>query len=349
VILIFSPWMVRNYIWTKNPVYPLFQTFFSGLDAGPVNKVQVREGVDNTKIEIKKYEEPGGWGHFAVRRIIYNESLPQIVLVPLRIFFEGEDGNPRLFDGRLSPFLFILPFFAFIGIKNDASSLKIEKTVLLLFSILFILIAFIKTDMRIRYIAPVVPPLVMLSVFGLHNLFLLSKERLQFSSCRIPLTGLFFFFAVIISVNLIYLYAQFRLVNPVEYLLGGVSRVEYIEKYRPEYAAIEFANGNIQENAKILCFFLGNRRYYSDREMLFDELVLKNSVKSGKTKDEVVSDIRGKKITHFLIWYDMFNLWVNNNFNDGEKALIGRLFGENSVRLFSKGGYGLYELKPLKE
>lgn len=344
VILVFSPWMIRNYVWTKNPVYPLYQSIFSRLSPETSFPARGDESDGNSITEQKKTEGSGEWSHFAVRRIIYNESLPQIALVPLRIFFEGEDGNPRLFDGKLSPFLFILPFFAFMRIRHDSFSLKIEKGILLLFSILFILFAFVKTDMRIRYIAPVVPPLVMLSVMGLHDIFLLLKVRFTTSSGRFILSGFFFFSAVIVSVNGIYLFEQFRLVKPFEYLLGGVSRDEYIEKYRPEYAAIRYANGNIPENAKILCFFLGNRRYYSDREMLFDEIILKNAVKSANTEDKVVAAIRGKNITHFIIWYDMFNKWVNNNFKEDEKALLGRFFEANAVLLFSKGGYGLYAL-----
>jgi len=131
----------------------------------------------------------------------------------------------------------------------------------------------------------------------------------------------------------------------VDYLRGNTGRDEYIEKYRPEYAAIKYANSNISEDAKILCFFLGNRRYYSDREMLFDEKILINSVKSSDMPDIVLSGMKKKGITHFLIWYDIFDKWVNNNFNEREKVLLSKLFKENTVLLFSKGGYGLFELK----
>ena len=362
VLLVFSPWMIRNYVWTKNPVYPLYQGFFNRINAGPVQTVQ-DEG-DNSIMKPKKDNRDKEWSPFAIRRIIYNESLMQTVLVPIRIFFEGEDNNPKYFDGKLSPFLFILPFFAFFRIKQDSHSLKIEKKILLLFSILFILFAFLKTDMRIRYIAPVIPPLVILSVMGLHNIFssenppsppLKKGGEVGFSllSARFPvLSGrmlsccLFFFLAVIISINGIYVLQQFRLVNPVGYLRGEIGRDEYIEKYRPEYAAIKYANNNLSEDAKILCFFLGNRSYYSDREMLFDVTILKNSVKNADMQDAILSDIRGKKITHIIIWYDLFNKWVSNNFNERENRLISDFFREDTVLLFSKGGYGLYELKP---
>jgi len=340
VLLVFSPWMIRNYVWTKNPVYPLYQGFFNRINAGPVPVAQDRG--DNSEEEAIKNNKGKEWSHFAIRRIIYNESLMQTVLVPVRIFFEGEDGNPKYFDGKLSPFLFILPLFAFFRIKRDNSVIRLEKEILLLFSILFILFSFATTDMRIRYIAPVIPPLVMLSVMGLHNIFSLLSARFPVLSGSMLSCCLFFFLAVIISINGVYVLRQFRLVNPVGYLQGNMGRDEYIEKYRPEYAAIKYANNNLSEDAKILCFFLGNRRYYSDREMLFDETILIRSVKS---RNMIRSDLRKKRITHLLIWYEMFNKWVENNFSENEKILIDKFFREDTALLFSKGGYGLFKLE----
>jgi len=343
VLLVFSPWMTRNYVWTKNPVYPLYQDFFNRINAGPVPVEQDRD--DNSIVQPKKDNRDKEWSPFAIRRIIYNESLMQTILVPIRIFFEGEDNNPKYFDGKLSPLLFILPFFAFLRIKQDNSVIRLEKEILLLFSILFIIFAFVKTDMRIRYIAPVIPPLVILSVMGLYNVFSLLSARISFFSGRILSVCFFFFFAIVISTNAGYVVGQFRYVNPIGYLSGKVSRDEYIEKYRPEYAAIKYANNNLSEDAKILCFFLGNRRYYSDREVFFDETILMNSLKRSAKPEIIVSDMKKKGITHLVLWFDMFNKWANNNFNEDERILLDRFFKENTALLFSKGGYGLFELK----
>jgi hypothetical protein len=342
-LLVFSPWMIRNYVWTKNPVYPLYQGFFSRINVPAVPVV--RNADDNSAEVLIKNNRRKEWSNFAVRRIIYNESLTQTLLVPIRIFFEGEDGNPKYFDGKLSPFLFMLPFFAFFRIKQDNPAIRLEKVILLLFSILFILFAFAKTDMRIRYITPVIPPLVILSVMGVHNAFSLLGRSFSGLSNRMLSCCLFFIFAVIVSINGIYVLQQFRLVNPVDYLRGNTGRDEYIEKYRPEYAAIKYANSNISEDAKILCFFLGNRRYYSDREMLFDENLLIKSVKSSDAPNMIVSSMKKKGISHFLIWYGIFDKWVNNNFSEHEKVLLSKFFKENTTLLFSKGGYGLFELK----
>lgn len=109
-----------------------------------------------------------------------------------------------------------------------------------------------------------------------------------------------------------------------------------------QYAAIKYANNNLSEDAKILCFFLGNRRYYSDREMLFDETILMHSVKN---RNMIRSDLREKRITHLLIWYELFYKWVDNNFSENEKILINKFFREDTTLLFSKEGYVLFALK----
>ena len=340
-LLVFSPWMIRNYTWTKNPVYPLYQNFFKQLDAKTISSTPGKN--NNVLVETKKNTGNKKWSSFAIRRIIYKESLPKIALIPVRIFFEGEDGNPIHFDGKLSPFLFILPFFAFVGFKENDKLLKTEKKILLAFSILYILFAFFKTDMRIRYIAPVIPPLVILAAMGLYNIFLSLRIRFSFFSAKIYQYCLFAFITVIILGNATYIIKQFDYVKPFGYLSGKISRDKYIERYRPEYAAFKYANINISPDSKILCLFLGNRRYYSDRDVLFGENIFISYVKN---KNKIISNMRKKGITHLLIWHNPFNRWANNNFNDKEKELVNNFFKENTMLVFSKGEYGLYELIP---
>ncbi|MDZ7597858.1 MAG: hypothetical protein U5J82_06130 [Desulfobacterales bacterium] len=49
--------------------------------------------------------------------------------------------------------------------------MKSEKLALLGFSVGYLLIAFFTTDMRVRYISPIIPPLVILVVLGFQDLF----------------------------------------------------------------------------------------------------------------------------------------------------------------------------------
>ncbi len=176
-VIVFSPWAIKNYIWTHNPVYPLYDSWFNSkkTEAGDPEAVKISAGVfENSKADVNQSNDD--WGHFTIRKIVFKEKWWEIVLIPIRIFFQGKDDNPKYFDGRLNPLLFFLPICAFLSIKRDSPKVRTEKKILVSFSILLILYAFVQTDMRIRYISPAIPPLVVLSMFGLNDLINILKK-----------------------------------------------------------------------------------------------------------------------------------------------------------------------------
>ncbi len=146
------------------------------------------------------------------------------------------------------------------------------------------------------------------------------------------------------GMNGAYIWGQFNYVDPMSYLSGRLDREAYIERYRPEYPTIKYANKNLSSRSKILGLFLGNRRYYSDREMIFGDGFFRNTVMRAEISENILEDLKQQKITHLLIRYDMFNQWSNRQLNDGTKKILGTFFKNHTHRLFSKAGYGLYQL-----
>lgn len=108
----FSPWLIRNYKITGNPIYPLYHSLF-----------QIDNNTNNSSLE--KALNPIDFGSifekmtsrrsstFTNRKVLYNETWWQTLLLPARFFFEGQDGNPRFFDGMLNPFLLLFMLFSF--------------------------------------------------------------------------------------------------------------------------------------------------------------------------------------------------------------------------------------------
>ncbi|RJP75754.1 MAG: phospholipid carrier-dependent glycosyltransferase [Desulfobacteraceae bacterium] len=335
-LFFFSPWMIRNYLWKKNPVYPLYHQFFSS------DKVEKKEehGDGSGKIQSKKQI-----GSFAIRRIIYQEAWWQTASIPVRIFFQGEDNNPKFFDGKLNPFLLMLPVFAFWGYKDArCPTMALEKKIMLGFSALFLVFAFFAQDIRIRYISPIIPPLVVLSMYGLHNLIERAGEKRSLFQKSFYYIIAGSIICWMFWINLGYIIEQFRHVAPMAYLTGQVDRDQYIENYRPEYAVIKYANRNLASDAKILSVFLGNRYYYSDHQMIFSFSVFAETVKKSKSPEEILSALKQNGITHIMIGYDLFNDWANRNFSKQEKIHINFFFKQQVELLFSKNGYGLYRL-----
>ena len=347
-LMVFSPWMIKNYIWTNNPIYPLYDNLFN-----PKKVVQIPikepdtdspDSAKNASDIVKKHK--GRWGHFAVRKIVYGEKWWETALIPVRIFFQGKDDNPKFFDGRLNPLLFILPFFAFIRLKKNVHALRLEKKILAIFSVLFLLFVFFQTDMRTRWVGTIIPPLVILSVLGLHEIIDAINDKYSETSRKILTGCTLSFVAFLLSLNAFYIIDLFKVVEPLSYISGRVERNEYIEKYRPEYAVIKYANENIPDNAKVQCMFLGNRSYYIDREVVFDinQNLFQQTVKSANSPGNILLDLNERRITHLLVRYNLFNTWSNNNFDDKEKEMLAKFFKEQVKLLFSKGGYGLFRL-----
>ena len=346
-LVIFSPWMIRNYSWKQNPVYPLFNKVFNSPKKIPNQTVDGKtEQTDQGKRSQISKTSSTRWGPFALRKVIYKESWWQIALIPVRIFFQGQDDQPKYFDGRLNPFLFLLPLFAFLGLKSDSPAIRTDKKIFGFFTIFFILYAFLQTDMRIRYIAPTIPPLAILTVFGFKNLTALAAERWAKApgwlvpGCTVSLATL------MLSVNAAYIAKQFEYVDPFSYIGGEIDRNEYIARYRPEYRAFQYANRNLLGDVKVLAIFLGNRSYYSDRELVFGDNLFKKIVKKSDSSDMIRSEIQRLGITHLLIRYDIFNRWSGVQFNEKEKERLSSFLDRNMSQLFSQSGYGLYLLKP---
>ena len=113
-LLVYSPWMIRNVLWTGNPLYPLYQGVFSSIQQQRLPQPAMfpfsEEAEDGSAEE--------GINHFVARRLVFNESLLETLTIPIRIFFQGQDDNPRLFDGKLNPYLIIFPLFAFLPGKK---------------------------------------------------------------------------------------------------------------------------------------------------------------------------------------------------------------------------------------
>ena len=328
-LLIFSPWMIRNYIWINNPIYPLYDQWFNPQNAGPQTTLSL----------------------FSIRSYIYHESWWEIALLPVRIFFQGQDGNPQYFDGKLNPFLLLLPFFAFYRIKNDSHIMKTEKKILLFFSVLFFAFAFFSSGLRIRYISPIIPSLVILSVFGLKKF---SEIVLNCSSATYRKIGRAVIFLIIMSSlvpNVRYVFSQYKYVRPFEYLNGTLQRDEYIEKFRKEYSAMRYINEKLPQDARVLFFYLGNRGYYCDRDYVFDMQKRVSTfweiVKKSKSPEDILVELKNQGITHLLIRNDIFERWVKTDFEDKDRDLVGQFFKNYVQLIFFKSGYGVSQLKNL--
>ncbi|MFZ5565142.1 MAG: ArnT family glycosyltransferase, partial [Thermodesulfobacteriota bacterium] len=222
-LVFFSPWMARNFVWKHNPVYPLFNSVFNR----PAAPVVAQPGAENEKAPVKNA--------FWMRRHVYGESFWQTLSIPVRAFFQGRDDNPRYFDGRLNPFLLLLPLAAFIRVRPPFfPAFAAHRAALAFFAVLFMLFVLFQADFRIRYMGPAIPPLVVLAVFGVKTLADAAR-RLPVFPGRAGLAAVAATVILALFLNGRYIYGQFDYIRPLDYLCGAVDRDAYISRYRKEY------------------------------------------------------------------------------------------------------------------
>jgi hypothetical protein len=314
-LLVASPWLIRNAVWTGNPIYPLYNGLFNPSEVSNT----IAATTDNT---IR--------GVFATRHVLYGESLWQLLLLPVRIFFEGMDNDPRYFDGRLNPFLLLLPMLAFLRGPKLSQQLRIEKTTLLVFCFFYFLFAFNTGVLRIRYLVPMVPFLVILAMFGLHNIETYTKNFLcnRYIQVTVWLLPIF----LMLSLNGMYIFQQFQYVAPLSYISGHLSRDEYLIKYLPEYKVMQYVNKGLPKSSKILCLFMGWRGYYLEREHIFDSPDNSKWLIGWLNEIDVNANIILQRlnkngISHLLIRRDLFNEWAQKA--NTTQPNIGKILAQN--------------------
>ena len=328
-MIVFSPWMARNIFWKQNPVYPLYNKVFNR--TVPSAPTQV----------VKKKAPPKN--AFWMRRHVYGESFVQTLSIPIRAFFQGKDDDPKFFDGKLNPFLLLLPMIAFVRVKQGPfAAFKTHRAVFATFAILFMLFVFFKSDFRIRYMAPAIPPLVVLSVFGIKNFAdVISKKTGRIEKAGLIILGSLVLFAL--SYNGHYIHGLFNHIRPLDYLSGEVDRDAYITRFRREHPVILNANKNLPDDARVLCLSLGNRTYYVDRKVHLAEdfFTKKGGVYSEKV---LLKKLERNSTTHIILDKKILFDWLKTR-PKAEQTVFLNVFKYNTRVLYEKNEVRLLALE----
>ena len=347
-LLAYAPTGVRNTVWTGNPIYPLYN--------GSVQKVvKAVKGIEEPRTtEAKatsgvKKAAPIRFHPLQLRQILYDESALDISLLPLRIFFQGKDGVPRLFDGKFSPLLFL--FFPLVLLwRRMPDGWRSEVGSLLFVSWIYIFLAIMMTAVRVRYLMPVVPHLVILSVYGLKLCVDLLKVMSQPLAQKAGVVCLVLFMGYGLWVNAAYATALYRYVQPFVYLSRAVDRDGYIARYRYEHEAFQYVNRTLDEGSLLYFVQLGKRGYYCDIPYVPDSggTHLTTLLYRGETRrspDGMAADLKRRGITHLVI--NMNIAWPSlvKNGNPGDGEALKAFLREKNTQLFEGQGVFVFALR----
>jgi hypothetical protein len=310
-----SPWLAKNFAWTGNPFFPFFSSFFGASAAA----------------------NGGGGGDPAFgilvkRHLLYGENGWEIAALPIRIFFSGQDDNPQYFDGVLNPMLILFLPWAFKGEWAE------EKKILFGFGLFYFAFAFFLADLRIRYILPIVPPLVILLVYGIHNVYL-----------KMAYPPLLFSVLILLSaLNVAYLSAYFHKTSPRGYLLGEEDRDAYLTQRLPDYPAVRFINQSLPDSARIYFIFMGRRVYYCDRPYFHDgsesPWILFGAIQNAQNGDEIGIKLRAKGLTHLLVRDDLLDRFLTTNLSSQQQRVWRSFVTHHLPPLYRGQGYSVYQI-----
>jgi hypothetical protein len=160
------------------------------------------------------------------------------------------------------------------------------------------------------------------------------------TACTLGLSVLMF----LLLLNVSYLFDRFALMRPQDYLLGRVSRDFYIQQCRPEYAVMQYANRNLSSDTRILGLYLGNRLYYSDRELFFGDRLILKIVRDARSPQEVFVQIKEQGFTHIIVDIRNFQLFYGPNLTRAQQERLGLFFRDTLKLLKSHDGFQLFEI-----
>lgn len=332
-LAVFSPWMIRNTILKNNPIYPMFNKLFNTEDNPDDEWSRTSTMVQDTS------------GTMAVRHLVFKESLGYMALMPLRIFYEGRDDSPRHFDGKLNPFLVLFAIVGFFPLAKLPRGMRVEQCIWWWFAILLILMVFFTAPIRIRYLVPALPAIVVLAMIGIYRFWVYAD--------RIGGSGLQFLFKMVLSAAVVmmlgyntnYFIDRYKNISPWDYISGVTTRDEYISERRPEYSLIKYANKNLPSDSVLLGLFLGQRRYYFEREILFNEGLLLKAVIESNRDDDISKYLHKKGITHVMLRVDLFLDWVSRNISPSDINKLQSFLDNNLRKVKEISGFTLYALQ----
>ena len=331
-LAVVSPWLVKNLILKGNPVYPLLDPLFSFIHGGREPAAFLAAGD----------MEHRGFSIVRNRFLLYDEEAWQILLLPLRIFFEGRDHVPQYFDGVLNPLFALAIPFAFLGTRKG-HRLFFMSLIVFVFTV-----SALTADLRIRYILPILPFATILTVNGIRNAMGWLQRRLsrsQEAAAGAVIAGV----ALLIALNLFYLGNLVAGMRPLPYILGDESRDEFLSRQVGSYRAVAFINQNLPYDAVVYLLYLSGRGYHLERDYLhhagLEAGIVKAMARSAADSAAMAAFLRSLGGSHLLVREALLAKALEENIPADAVQSVRGILAESLVKLFESNGHGVYEIK----
>jgi hypothetical protein len=281
---------------------------------------------------------------------MYGESFWETLLIPIRMFFQGQDNSYQYFQGSLNPILIIFLPFAMLNKRYGK-----DKFLFISFSIIFIFMAFLLTAKQVRYILPVLPFLAIIAVMGIKGIMDKLKDETLLSSFQLrknikTIVRIFLFTAIafFLILNLNYLKSRINIIQPFPYVMGKETRETFLRRQLLHYDAVEYINNYLPDDAVVFTMFLGRRGYYFERayknESSFGMTTIKQMINNSDDEKKFIEYVRSMGVTHILMRIDLVNKYLKDNFSKDNINRFLSLEKKYWKKVYQSNGYVLWDI-----
>jgi len=324
--LIYLPWLLRTYIYTGNPVFPVANSIFQSPLFPPTMNAAARDVYVNLREGF---------------------SLTALLKLPWAAFFQ-----PASFRGTLGAVFFIGTLLALLRYKMP----QVRNG---LFCALIYFGFWAATAHEIRYLLPLLPLLAILTTAGLLGTgpaslmeggkttnAALIRRLAYYGGLLIIVAGSCMAFPPVYSKLVRDWTYWHSFVSPFPYLAGRQTREQFLQRDVPSIYVFNYINKNLKSND--LVYLLGEGAvFYSEVPALYSFTVDGDSVLLQASEEGVMERLRQLHITHVLLNYNSVSTPVSGvTIRPGAYVFLDKAFLERRlVPLFSQNNVVLYQVK----
>ena len=303
-------WLVRNILYTGNPVFPLFVHLIPSRNPGwDAFRGQVVSDV------LQRY---GGT----------DKTLFDYVLTPFKLSFLARYGVAERYDGIVGPF-----FLAAVPMIATIRRWPVEVRYLLGFSSGYFLV-WLFTSQQVRYLLPALPVLALAIAAAI--------DRVRDQILAAVVLAVFVANAAVIVLY----FVEFRY---GELAAGRLTRENYLRDKFDYYPFYEYINANTPASSRIFLVVASNQSYYLEREYfsdsVFEDYTLRRIVQNAPTAAAIAKELNAMGITHLLFRPRILFGNATTPFTAAETLRFTEFLTGDCISLMADDHFTLYALR----
>ncbi len=289
--VIASPWYVRNWKATGSPVFPFYMSIWKGTATGwDVERSNLFQGMNSQ------------YGGVSENKINY-------LTAPARVSLVAQPEDANLYDGVLgAAFLIGLPLLIWAIWRK-----KMPPEILIAIGVAGIVYLFwLFSSQQLRYLLPIVPLLAIAIAAAAESVGELATKRAWMYS-----------FAAASLLGVITIFAWFCQKEPLNVVLGGETRDQYLTRNIDYYPFYQMLNTDSAADAKVWLINMRRDTYNIDRSIfsdyLFEDWTLKKMLWESRTVQELRTKAAAMGVQYVLTRHDFMFDYDRSSLVDDKK------------------------------